>query len=366
MSIKEIIGVKGFIHSNSCPTFADNIATEDAEIVARLKKAGAIVIGTTTMSEMGLSYDTNSPIYGRTKNPKNEKLSAGGSSGGEAAASAARLRPVGIGGDVGGGIRLAALFCDTTGLRSTVGRVPQLGIGINNFIDRPVTARFAGYGPMGIYIEDLELIFSVIAGPFLADPHTFLAQPYRYGASEQVNISELRIAAFPGIFNSTVTPKFSAAVQKLRADEKIGVHLPNPLTLARKLWGIDGGKGLLSVMKKSSPSELCRESRWHFEMIDGHASESPEQVIGLIQRWDRYKQLAAKELFSDADVIIFPVTLRGVALEPEECGDFEEITPTISLSLIGVPVCVVAGVQVAALHQREDLVFAVSKKLQGK
>lgn len=80
------------------------VAKEDSTIVKRLKQAGALILGTTNISEYGVSYDTHNKIYGSTKNPHNMLLSAGGSSGGEAAALASGQSLIGIGGDVGGGL----------------------------------------------------------------------------------------------------------------------------------------------------------------------------------------------------------------------------------------------------------------------
>jgi Asp-tRNA(Asn)/Glu-tRNA(Gln) amidotransferase A subunit family amidase len=96
-------------------------------VVGRLKRAGAIILGKTNTSEMAIPYETDNPVFGRTKHPHDLNRTAGGSSGGEAAAIAAHLSVAGIGSDLSGSIRVPAHFCGIAGLKPTSGRLPMHG-----------------------------------------------------------------------------------------------------------------------------------------------------------------------------------------------------------------------------------------------
>src|SRR4029077_9584394 len=101
------------------------VASQDAVLVARLKAAGAIVLGNTNTPEFLMAYETDNRVSGKTSNPWNENYSAGGSSGGEAAAIAAGCSAGGVGSDGGGSIRVPAHFCGICGLKPTPGRIPS-------------------------------------------------------------------------------------------------------------------------------------------------------------------------------------------------------------------------------------------------
>jgi len=141
--------------------------TVDATCVARLKAAGATIVGKTNCPEFLANYETDNAIVGRTRNPWALERSAGGSSGGEAAAIAAGLSAGGVGSDGGGSIRLPAHFCGIAGLKPTPGRVSAAG-------HVPEIAHPGGLlgvvGPMGRTVEDVRLLFEVLAGYDVADP----------------------------------------------------------------------------------------------------------------------------------------------------------------------------------------------------
>lgn len=133
----------------------------DAPAVARLKAAGAIILGKTNTAEMAMDYTADNPVFGRTVNPHNPLLTPGGSSGGEAAAIASCMSPGGIGSDLAGSIRIPAHFCGVAGLKPTVGRVPGAGQ------LPPATGPYslgAVIGPLARCASDLQLLFGVLAG----------------------------------------------------------------------------------------------------------------------------------------------------------------------------------------------------------
>src|SRR2546430_3101798 len=127
VSIKDVLFTRGLPTTGGSRLFADHVPDEDAIAVARLKAAGAIVIGKTNTSEFGHKAVTENPLFGVTKNPWNPALTPGGSSGGAAVAVASGCGPVALGTDGGGSIRLPAAFCGAYGFQPSYGRGPGRG-----------------------------------------------------------------------------------------------------------------------------------------------------------------------------------------------------------------------------------------------
>ncbi|CAG9175639.1 amidase [Cupriavidus pinatubonensis] len=160
---KDLALTRGIRTTFGSPIFKDNVPTSDAIIVERVRKSGAILLGKTNTPEFGLGSQTFNPVYGPTRNPYDSTRTAGGSSGGAAAALAMRLLPVADGSDFGGSLRNPAGFCNVYGFRPSVGRVPY-GPTPEVFIQQ------LGYeGPMGRTVADVALLLATQAGP---DPRT--------------------------------------------------------------------------------------------------------------------------------------------------------------------------------------------------
>jgi Asp-tRNA(Asn)/Glu-tRNA(Gln) amidotransferase A subunit family amidase len=127
VSIKSSINVAGHRSEAGTRLRAGYIAAEDAPLVARLRAAGAVILGVTNTPELLMAWETDNLLYGRTNNPWDLTRTSGGSSGGEAAAIAAGLSAGGVGSDGGGSIRVPAHFCGICGLKPTPGRIPSTG-----------------------------------------------------------------------------------------------------------------------------------------------------------------------------------------------------------------------------------------------
>lgn len=140
-------------------------ATVDAEPVARLRRAGALLVGKASMHELGLGVTGINPHSGTPRNPHDPERAPGGSSSGSAVAVAAGLSPVALGADGGGSIRIPAAFCGIVGLKPTFGRVSEHGAA-------PLCWSMAHVGPMGRTIRDVALAYSLIAGPDPKDENT--------------------------------------------------------------------------------------------------------------------------------------------------------------------------------------------------
>lgn len=160
MTIKDTIDTQGLRTTYGSRLRAKHLPERDATVVARLKVAGAIILGKTNTPELAIPYETDNPVFGRTNNPHDLNCTAGGSSGGEAAAIAAHLSPAGIGSDLSGSIRVPAHFCGIAGLKPTAGSVPMEG-----HVPEAIgpLALGACIGPMARRVIDLALLFDVIA-----------------------------------------------------------------------------------------------------------------------------------------------------------------------------------------------------------
>jgi amidase len=179
----------------------DHVPKTDSTIAARLKAAGGILIGKTNVAEMLSDFQSNNPIFGRTNNPWNIDRTSGGSSGG-VAAIAAGMTPFDIGTDLSGSIRIPAHFCGVFGLKPTEHRVPLTGLMPG--LPPPRSIRIMScIGPMARTVEDLVLLYSIIAGP---DGQDTEVQPVPIETVPELELKNLRIAftlTFSGLPIST-------------------------------------------------------------------------------------------------------------------------------------------------------------------
>ena len=161
LTVKDTIVTRGLRTTSGSRLRAQFVPEADATAVARVRAAGAIVLGKTNVPEMAIPYECDNPVFGRTNNPHDTGRTPGGSSGGEAAALCACLSAAGLGSDLSGSIRVPAHFCGVVGLKPTTGRVP----GDGHF--PPAVGAFAlgaVVGPMARRVEDLSLLFNVLTG----------------------------------------------------------------------------------------------------------------------------------------------------------------------------------------------------------
>lgn len=289
--------------------FADYVAKKDSPVVARLKAAGAILIGKTNVATMLSDWQSDNPLFGRTGNPWNLSRTAGGSSGGAAAAVAAGMTPFEIGTDMQDSIRLPAAFCGVYGLKPTEHRVSLAGA----FPDPGGTARsvrlMSCLGPLARSAEDLALIYRIIAGPDEGD--TDLA-PVPVEATETPDVSSLRITvatSFPGF---PVAGEITAAVEKL--GEKLGSA--GAMVEEAKLPRLDlhddlaEGGALIGMMLEAAqpdpPDQPTPVSRWFAALARRDRS---------ILAWDRFFESCDALLCPVAMTTAFPHCAPGTAIE---------------------------------------------------
>ena len=164
VTVKDLLETAGIKTTAGCPPLKNYVPQQDATAVARLKAAGAIILGKTNIPEFGGDYQTNNPLFGRTNNPWNLERTVGGSSGGSAGAIASGFSPLDLGSDIAGSIRLPAHYCGVYGFMPTDGRVSTAG----HIPPLPEQSRYIRHmlrvGAFARSIADLQLCFSLIAG----------------------------------------------------------------------------------------------------------------------------------------------------------------------------------------------------------
>ena len=204
VTVKSCIDVSGW----PCPAGSvlrrEYVAQQDAVLVARLRAAGAILLGNTNTPEFLMAYETNNLLHGKTSNPWDLTRSAGGSSGGEAAAIASGCSAGGVGSDGGGSIRVPAHFCGICGLKPTPGRIPATGHfppGVGAFSWLGVV------GPMARTVRDVRALFEVMSGPDAGDALSAPVPPHRI---EDAELKGLRI----GILESKALGKATTETQE--------------------------------------------------------------------------------------------------------------------------------------------------------
>ncbi len=184
---KDLFDTRGIRTTLGSPIFRDNVPTEDALIVQRLRAAGAITVGKTNTPEFGAGSQTFNPVFGPTLNPYDVSKTCGGSSGGAAVALACGMIPVADGSDMGGSLRNPAAFCNVVGLRPSFGRVPAWpeAFGYNSL---------SVNGPMARTVADVALVLSAVAGPDARSPVALEEPGSRFSAPLERDFHGARIA----------------------------------------------------------------------------------------------------------------------------------------------------------------------------
>src|SRR5437879_48488 len=235
VSIKSSIEVAGFRCEAGTKLRQGTVASQDAPLVSRLRDAGAIILGTTNTPELLMAWETDNLLYGRTNNPWDLSRTAGGSSGGEAAAIASGCSAGGVGSDGGGSIRVPAHFCGICGLKPTPGRIPASG----HFPQSVGPFALLGVvGPMARTVADVKLLFEIMQGPDLGDPS---AAPVPVRWPDRNVLRKIRIGYFEDDGRTPVTPETRASIRQaaeaLRGSGfEVEPFRPEGLEKARQLW----------------------------------------------------------------------------------------------------------------------------------
>jgi amidase len=215
VTIKDAFETAGLRTTSSFPPLAHYVPNRDATVVARLRAAGAIILGKTNMPMLTVDIQSNSPLFGRANNPWDLTRTTGGSTGGGAAAVAAGLSPLEIGSDGGGSIRIPSHFCGVFGLKPTEHCVPATGH-IPDLPGHPRAVRhLCGFGPLARCVQDLRLCLSLIAGP---DGQDSDVPPVSLDSPPARALRELRFVWTDDFGGVPVTTDTRAALEKLAGE----------------------------------------------------------------------------------------------------------------------------------------------------
>jgi len=312
ISIKSSISVTGMPYEAGTKLRAGVVGETDAPLVSRLRKAGAILLGVTNTPELLMAWETDNLLYGRTNNPYDLSRTAGGSSGGEAAAIASGCSAGGVGSDGGGSIRVPAHFCGIGGLKPTPGRIPATG----HFPQSVGPFALLGVvGPMARTVADLKLLFEAMKGPDIGEPS---AAPVPISSLDQSELKRVRIGYFEDDGRTPITAETRDAVRRaataLRdAGFEVEPFRPEGLEKARQLWwqffGVAGDM-LLGPMIRGHESELSPILR---EFSTWVAAENPHTAQTLLDTWIE-RDLVRMQVFEQMEK--FPVLLCPVAAVP--------------------------------------------------
>ena len=223
-TVKDCVDTAGVRTTRGSRLFADRVPEADASVVTRLRGAGGIFIGKTNMPEFALWWETDNLVFGRTNNPWNTERTTGGSSGGEAAAIAAGLSPLGIGSDVGGSIREPANYCGIVGLKATHGRIPLTGHWPDALL------RYMHVGPMARTVRDTGLGLTIMAGADGLDSHALRVPAPELG-DLSARLPGLRVGwCAEGPFAPVATEVQQTVVKAASALAELGCRVePEPL-----------------------------------------------------------------------------------------------------------------------------------------
>lgn len=381
ISIKSAIEVDGLRVETGSPSRRGTMSRGDAVCVARLKAAGAIVLGNTNVADMLMGYESDNPLYGRTSNPWDLERTPGGSSGGESAAIAACCSAGGMGSDGGGSVRVPAHFAGICALKPTPGRIPGTGH------QPPCLGPFSligQVGPMARTIADVYALFSVVAGWDDADP---MAAPVPIQRLDDQPSGGFRVGFFEDDGRFPVTPETRAAVRAAaealaRSGYDVEGFRPDGLERARQLWDtFFCAAGLLILKEPLQGAELELPILKAF--LD-RGAPTPLTAIGLTEKWiDR--DIARAEHLRQLEthrVLVCPVAAipafrhgeRRWRIDGREVGYLDAMVYTQWFNLLGNPVAVVPvgrsseglpiGVQVVGRPFEEELVLSVAAVIE--
>ncbi|MGD8398327.1 MAG: amidase family protein, partial [Anaerolineae bacterium] len=265
VTIKEQFRVAGTEVTIGLPGQAGRVYGTDGPLVAKLRKAGAIILGKTNVPELLVAYETDSNVYGRASNPWNLDRTPGGSSGGESAIIAAGGSPLGLGGDLGGSIRVPAHFTGIHGLKPTSGRLTNEGVPRHLFATGQ-EAILAQAGPMARSVADLAMAMQILASP--AERATVDAvPPVTWRGPEAISMEGLRIGFYADNGYFAAAPALRRAVEEAAAAlEQRGASVeafapPDAAEAVRLFVGIlsaDGAARMKALLEGKDPHDSVK------------------------------------------------------------------------------------------------------------
>jgi aspartyl-tRNA(Asn)/glutamyl-tRNA(Gln) amidotransferase subunit A len=375
IALKDNIDTAGVLTTAASGIFKDRVPTEDADVVVRLKRAGAVLLGKLNLHEFALGGTSAVTYFGPVRNPWALDRVSGGSSGGSAAAVAADMCFGALGTDTGGSIRIPASLCGIVGLKPTYGRVSNRGV-------IPMAWTLDHVGPMGKTVEDAALMLAAIAGYDALDPTSVDVPVADYGRAIGMQTSKLRVGVARAPFFDNLDPEVAKAVDAALVVVRtltagvVDVQVPPAGNIA-DVWNPEIYAYHVPWITKNP--ESYQEATRNLIQAAGKASSATyaqaRRQVDVVRR-------EIKKVFTSVDLIITP-TQRRVAqpITPQQSGasggrgtappggpgglvntaafDIYGL-PTISVpcgfSASGLPI----GLQISGDHFSESMVLALA------
>jgi AtzE family amidohydrolase len=349
-------------------------AGRDAVLIARLERAGAVLVGALNMGEYAYDFTGENRHDGPSRNPHDLTRMTGGSSGGSGAAVAGGLVPLALGSDTNGSIRVPASLCGLFGLKPTFGRLPRTG-------SFPFVSSLDHLGPLARSVGDLACAYDAMQGHDAEDPFCAHRPEDKVSDTLDSGISGLRIAAAAGYFRGSLMPEAERAVAHIRDALHVTreIELPEASRARAAAYLITAAEGAALHLErlKTRPADFDPDVR--DRLIAG--TMIPAAMVIQAQKFRRWYQRAVLRVFEDVDAIIAPATpcaapsigqktfvLNGVELPVRaNLGLFTQPISFVGLPVVAVPVAgpMPVGVQIIAAPWREDIALRIARHLES-
>ena len=370
LTIKDTIETAGLLTTSGSKLRANFVPEHDAPAVARLKAAGAIILGKTNAAEMAMDYTADNPVFGRTSHPLSPALTPGGSSGGEAVAIATCMSPGGLGSDLAGSVRIPAHFCGICGLKPTTGRVPGAGQFPPSIGPYSLGAVI---GPLARNVADLRLLFHVLADTHPQETRLKGTRFAWYAEDRHVPVTE-----------ETATAVTTAASALIEAGFLGDQHVPPHVDRGNELW--------LKLFSRASVVQLRkwyagRESEggsfvsWRLATADETPAPTLDEYISNWMERDRLREELLRWM-ETTPLIIAPVgatpayphdtlkvTVRGVTMGTFRAFSYAQAFNVFDLPVVTVPAGrsndgLPIGVQVIGRPFAEEMVLQAAEIIE--
>lgn len=379
VTIKDNIDVRGQRTPNGLPGLAGLIAPDDSPVTRNLGRAGAVTIGRTNTPEFSMRITCNNPLFGLTRNPWDERISCGGSSGGAGAAVAAGIGAIGHGNDIAGSVRVPSLHCGVPGIRPTQGRIA--GFLPSASAERgSLSWSMSMQGPLARTVDDVRLGLAVMAGRDHRDPMWVPAPldgpplPRRVALVDEV----------PGLPLAPAVAEALATAARVLAEagytvERVAVpDLVASGFLASRLLFTDMARQMIPQAEVLGSEEI----RWYFRTLF--------ELAPPITEVDEYLELLARRttlarawvaVLEEHPVVVAPLLTRGLLEVDEDLRDaatlhgiWEALYPSITVNLVGLPAVLAptglhgglpTGVQLIAPRYREDVALDAAAVIEA-
>lgn len=377
VTIKDAFEMAGVVSAGGTKGRASYVPQQDATGVTRFKEAGAVILGKTNTPEISLAFESDNLVYGRTNNPYDATRTPGGSSGGEAAAVASGMSPLGLGSDAGGSIRLPAHFCGIAGIKPTSGRTARTGHfpPMGGLLDS-----IWQIGPLARRVEDLWLALPLLCGNDWRDPTVV---PAPLGNPSEVSVRGLRVAFHTD--NGIVAPteeiaratRDAAQVLRDAGAEVVEARPPvpsNAYEMLLGLYGADNGAGLRMLLTFCGTDEPHALMKRLLEVLS-EVKLSTAELTGLVFQLDMWRSQMLS-FMRDYDLVLCPPCAREAMPHGTTFDDDNQLVfvYTMLYNLTGWPGVVVragatdggipVGAQLVARPWREDVALAAALEVE--